>query len=100
MEKLKVTPDNLKDISSDILEIIESFNTEITNITNSVGEINVAWEGYDADTYINEISNYYLQDLNNLKDCIEAFSNCLKDAGDQYLLMDTKTNKIFDKIGV
>ena len=100
MEKLKVTPDNLKDISSGIMEILDSFNTEIINITNSIGEINIAWEGFDADTYINALANYYLQDLKNLKDCNESFSKCLNDIGNQYTIMDAETNRIINKIGV
>ena len=96
---IKVKHDLLKDVSETLVKDSEAYDTEITNMINSIDTLRGIWQGEDATTFCDNVTEY----LSNVKEVpvvMRNMSNAITTVDGGYEAFDeTFSNSLLEEAG-
>lgn len=81
---IRVTPEELLEVSSKLAALSESYKTVSARLFQCADNMGVAWEGEDNVAFVTQISGL-TDDLNNMAAKLNDASTILKKQGDNYI---------------
>ena len=85
---IEVNADDIMKQSNNISEKIEEFSRSIKMFENIIDNLNTAWIGSDALSYINAMKEKNLVELNKLQTLLEEYNTFLSKVPEAYALLD------------
>ena len=96
---LKVKHNELKEVSNTLVKDSEAYDTEITNMLNSVETLRGIWQGEDASVFCDNVSEY-IYNMSNISIAMRNMSNAITTVDGGYEAFDeTFSNSLLEEAG-
>ena len=84
---IKVKHNELKDVADTLIKDSEAYDTEINNMLSSIDTLRGIWQGVDADTFCDNVSEY-LSKMNNITTAMRSMSKAITTVNGGYEAYD------------
>ena len=94
---LKVKHNELKDVANTLTKDSEAYDTEITNMLNSINTLKEIWQGDDATEFCDKVTEY-LSNMSNIPIAMRNMSNAITTIDNGYEAFDeTFSNSLIEE---